>query len=193
MAVKNVKSNPWVFSEAGHAEGSGSAYGHYGTISGSTHGSDQVTLTAHGFVTGAGPVRLTGSDLPAGLSTGTDYWIIRVDADEIQFATSEANARAGTAVATSDDGSGTMTVTIPNSFPFPVYVKYITFDTADASADGTFSVLYESGGQQVVAEYNFVDADDTAPFQQAVESFVSSIYLDSVPTAGRVLIHHGRV
>ena len=194
MAVKNIRENPWVFSEAGHAEGlNPTGYNHYGTITASDHTTDSVTLTAHGFATGAGPLRLVGSDLPLGLLQATDYWAIVVDADTLQFALSEANARAGTQIATTDDGSGTMTLTLPNSFPFKVYVKYVTFDTADASADGTFSLLDAASGYQIVSEYNFVNVTDTAPFEQAVESFVPGLYLAALPTGGRVLIYHGRV
>jgi hypothetical protein len=67
-----------------------------------------VTCTAHGKISGYGPVRLTTSDtLPAGLSTGTDYWLINVDANTVKFATSAANALAGTAVDFTDVGAGT--------------------------------------------------------------------------------------
>lgn len=56
---------------------------------------DQVTITAHGF--------LTGLRVHVGLSGGgwdpnTDYYIIKVDANTVKIATSLANARAGTAI-----------------------------------------------------------------------------------------------
>lgn len=67
-----------------------------------------VTETAHGWITGD-RVYVTGSDLPAGLTTATIYYIIKVDANTYKFATSLANAVAGTAVDLTDFGSSTLT------------------------------------------------------------------------------------
>ncbi len=55
-----------------------------------------ITITAHGFFTGL-KVALSGTNLPTGLSA-TNYWVIVVDVDTIQVASSLANASAGTAV-----------------------------------------------------------------------------------------------
>jgi len=74
-------------------------------------GDDELTLTAHGLLTGDGPVQFTTTDtLPAGLSLATDYWVIRVDNDTIQVASSLANAIAGTLVDITDVGTGTHTL-----------------------------------------------------------------------------------
>lgn len=45
-----------------------------------------LTITAHGLVTGDGPVQLVGSDLPLPITTSTNYWVIRIDANTIQLA-----------------------------------------------------------------------------------------------------------
>lgn len=70
---------------------------------------NELTLTAHGAVTGYGPVRfaLTGdaSALPAPLAVLTDYWLIRVDDNTVKVATSFANAIAGTAIDIEDTGT----------------------------------------------------------------------------------------
>lgn len=72
---------------------------------------DELTATSHAMVTGDGPLRLTTSGtLPAGLSTATNYWVIKVDANTIQLATSYANAIAGTQIDITDTGSGTHTL-----------------------------------------------------------------------------------
>ena len=75
---------------------------------------NQITLTGHDFVTGETVVRLTTTDtLPTGLALLTDYWVIVIDANTIQLASSQANATAGTAVAFSDKGgSGTTTLNV---------------------------------------------------------------------------------
>jgi hypothetical protein len=57
-------------------------------------------------------VRFTnaGGALPVGLAAGTDYWTVRVSATTCRFATSLANAQAGTVISYTDGGSGTHTM-----------------------------------------------------------------------------------
>lgn len=62
-----------------------------------------ITITAHGFFTGL-KVALSGTNLPTGLSA-TNYWVIRVDANTIQLASSLVNANAGTAVHITGQGT----------------------------------------------------------------------------------------
>ncbi len=65
--------------------------------------SDAITLTGHIFETGN---KVTYSDgggtALTGLTDLTDYYVIKVDADTIQLATTAANAYAGTAIAIAD-------------------------------------------------------------------------------------------
>lgn len=73
-------------------------------------GSD-LTLTGHVYLTGDGPVRLTTTGaLPAPLLVATDYWLIKTGADEVQIASSRANALTGTEITLTDAGSGTNTI-----------------------------------------------------------------------------------
>jgi len=58
---------------------------------------DTITFAGHGFVTGD-PVTYTSSAGIGGLSTGTVYYVIRVDADTIQLALNAVNANAGTEI-----------------------------------------------------------------------------------------------
>jgi hypothetical protein len=71
-----------------------------------------VTVADHPYVTGDGPVRLTGTDLPAPLAELTDYWTVVASASALKFSTSYANAVAATPVTVdlTDVGSGTMTI-----------------------------------------------------------------------------------
>lgn len=72
---------------------------------------NELDLTTHAYLHGDGPVRLTTTDtLPAGLSTGTDYWIIYVGAGSISLAASLSDALSRTAVAFTDGGTGTHTI-----------------------------------------------------------------------------------
>lgn len=54
------------------------------------------------------------SNAPTGLSTNTIYYAIRVSATTIKFASSLANAQAGTGIDITADGSGTRTLNILN-------------------------------------------------------------------------------
>jgi hypothetical protein len=67
-----------------------------------TYTNDFNTYTKVRFTT-------TGA-LPVGLSLLTDYWTVRVDATHAKFATSLANAMAGSVIAYTDSGSGTHTM-----------------------------------------------------------------------------------
>lgn len=64
-----------------------------------------ITQTAHGFKTGLKGQFTTTGTLPAGLSTSTDYWLIVVDDDTYQVASTLANALAGTAINITDQGA----------------------------------------------------------------------------------------
>jgi Protein of unknown function (DUF3383) len=90
-----------------------------------------LLATGHGLNTGDGPIELTnsGGALPTGFSTLTDYWVIRVDANTLQIATSLANALAGTAVTFSADGTGTQTIN-PDTTLSPVLPFLVTGSAA---------------------------------------------------------------
>ena len=66
-----------------------------------------MTATSHGFLTGD-RVYVSGT-LPAGLTAGV-YYIIKVDANTVKLASSQANALAGTAVDITDYGAGTCSI-----------------------------------------------------------------------------------
>lgn len=77
------------------------------TLRGIDRTTGTIIVPGHGRDTGTGPVTLTTmGTLPAGLTPATSYWLIRVDADTLKLATSQANATAGTAVAFTDNGTG---------------------------------------------------------------------------------------
>ena len=72
-----------------------------------TVGSDEVGITAHGYLTGD-EVRIdtaTGATLAGGLTSGATYFVIAVNANTIQFAESAADAVAGTQVSISSVGT----------------------------------------------------------------------------------------
>lgn len=82
-----------------------------GTVTKVSPSADTVTVTAHGFLTGTKVQLTTTGTLPAGLATSTNYYLIAVDANTLAFATSQANALAGTKINITDYGIGTATIT----------------------------------------------------------------------------------
>lgn len=69
---------------------------------------NSLTATAHGLFTGDGPIQFTTTGtLPGGLTVATNYWIIAIDANTIQLATTFQNAWVPTAVTLTSAGSGT--------------------------------------------------------------------------------------
>lgn len=72
---------------------------------------DRITLPAHGFTTGVKGQFTTDGTLPSGLSTLTDYWIIRIDDDTISVADSLIDAEAGAVVLINSQGTGNHTFT----------------------------------------------------------------------------------
>lgn len=82
------------------------------TQSGSTvsTAADTFAIVGHGYYTGLKVQVSSTGTLPTGLSASTDYYIISVTSDTMRFATSLANALAGTYVDITAVGSGNMTV-----------------------------------------------------------------------------------
>lgn len=98
---------------------------------------DQLGITAHGFFSGDGPVRLaTSGTVPAGLSLGVDYWLLRQDANNLKLATTRAGAITGIADATfTTNGSGTQQINISLPFRSPrTYVPGSQVFSADLAA-----------------------------------------------------------
>src|SRR3990167_6131894 len=75
-----------------------------------------ATFTTDANTTGHAVYLTTTGTLPAGLATGTVYFVIRVDlnAGTFKLATTITNANAGTAINITDAGSGTHTVNTVN-------------------------------------------------------------------------------
>jgi microcystin-dependent protein len=69
------------------------------------------TLSGHGLTTGQSVYLTTTGALPTGLTANTLYYVIRIDANTFNLATSRANAIAGTKIATSGTQSGVHTLT----------------------------------------------------------------------------------
>ncbi len=71
---------------------------------------DTLTSAAHGLNTGDGflGIYTAAGTIPGGLAPVTDYWAIRVDANNVKLASSSTLAVAGTAIDITSAGSGTL-------------------------------------------------------------------------------------
>lgn len=84
------------------------------TASGFNTIANTVQLASHGYVTGD-KVKFTADDastLPSGIVAGTVYYVIRIDADSFQLATTFALAKVGTNISFTNDATGTATVKV---------------------------------------------------------------------------------
>ncbi len=111
-AWAGVVSTPLCYSRAG-AAGTGSITKSVttpGTSAAVNTTADTITVAAHGMATGAKIALTSAGTLPTGV-TATTYWMIVVDANTMQFASSLANAAAGTAIDLTTPGFGTHTLT----------------------------------------------------------------------------------
>lgn len=93
---------------------------------------DTCSKTAHGLLTGDGPIRVSnsGGALPAGLVVATDYWIIKVSADTFKFATTLINALNNAPINLTTNGTGTQTLSDTAS----------TLRSANLTVDGNLTV-----------------------------------------------------
>ena len=70
-----------------------------------TAATDQITMLDHGYTTGDSVTYSASGGTDTGLTAGT-YFVIVVDSNTIQLASTLVNANAGTAVALTGDGTG---------------------------------------------------------------------------------------
>lgn len=88
----------------------------------------------------------TSGTLPAGLSTATDYYVIKLTDTTCSFATSYANAVAGTAINITDAGTGTHNITtlLPRYTSGAGVKSFIWNTNATALGAATPSISYDA-------------------------------------------------
>lgn len=128
---------------------------------------DICTNVGHGLLTGDGPFQVSSSGtLPAGLTAATNYWVIKLDADTFKFASTLANAMAGTAVDITDAGTGTHTIadtasTVRPDDPFTVTGdaagNWFSLEVGDASL---LTILMNHADPGVAADLTAISNED---------------------------------
>lgn len=116
-----------------------------------TLGNENITLTAHNYVT-TDKIRLTTTGtLPSPLALATDYFIIKIDANTVRLASTEALAIAGTPINITTLNGGTHTVNVQDfedfsgdnsSQPKNVFISYI--DVLARSTTESFTAVFTS-------------------------------------------------
>ena len=96
------------------------------------------TKASHGLLTGNAVVLTTSGGLPAPLALSTTYYVIRVDANTFQLATTFANATAVQPIAVTTQGTGnhTATVSVPAAFTFAPTDVTLAAKTVTKTAHG---------------------------------------------------------
>jgi hypothetical protein len=110
-----------------------------------------ITMASHGYVTGLKgqlTVKSGGGTLPTGVTTGTDYFVIAVDASTIQLAASLADALAGTAINITDQG------TTANTFTFTATAIGGCSVHLEGSVDGLVWIDIASASANITATSN---------------------------------------
>jgi len=84
-------------------------------------GTDEITVIGHGYSTGDAInyylLPSDGAASPTNLTSGTQYFVIRIDDNTIQLATSLANANSGTNISIPGAGTDSATVLNPQGAP----------------------------------------------------------------------------
>jgi hypothetical protein len=102
---------------------------------------DTIDASSHPYITGDRVQLTTTGVLPAGLAAATDYWVIKVNADVVQLASSLANALAGTAVnITGAAGGGTHTSTSTEDLDG---LDSIRAHTLQVQSTGTYRIIFD--------------------------------------------------
>jgi hypothetical protein len=107
---------------------------------------DRITIPSHGLPLGLkGQLTSTGT-LPTGLALATDYFVIVIDANTIQLASSLANAEAGTAInITSQGSSGAVNTFTPTALAGATVQLQKSNDGTNWSNDGAAVAITGSG------------------------------------------------
>lgn len=104
---------------------------------------DVITATSHGLYNGDKVALTTSGTLPAGLSTGTDYWVISRTDDTLKLSATAG----GSAVDITDTGSGTHTITRNDGAASGVHVTVINQTTSQRTPDNGYTLTIDSENQ----------------------------------------------
>jgi len=140
-----------------------------------TVGSDSIAETAHGLNTGDVVQLSTTGTLPSPLAAATDYYVIRVDADNFQLAASAIDAEEGTPIdITTAAGGGTHTVTKQEKDGRALDVYVVNDVTATISGNvnvtqGTDPWIIGDGGNSITVDAVDLDIRDLTHVSDSIK------------------------
>jgi hypothetical protein len=131
---------------------------------------DLITLASDpGFMKIDGPVTFTnsGGALPAGLSTSTNYWLLRATATTYYVCTSQGAAMDGSYVDITDAGTGTQTMAHTDVMPyndrFNQFMREMLVMHAKAKKEGVlerpeqvYSTIFRQRAMEETVRRNFI-------------------------------------
>ncbi len=127
-----------------------------------------LSLTAHGLLTGDGPVQVSnaGGALPTGLVAATDYWVIKLTADTFKLATSRVSALIGQGITISGSGTGTQSIFSSGGTRNANSVVVGSVQAGNLSHDGRTHMILAAGFRNGFAgsEADFQPAGDDINF-----------------------------
>jgi len=127
---------------------------------------DGITITGHGLKTGQRSFfKADGSQLPAGILLGRDYYVIKIDNNTIKLAETFGEANSGTSIGITDIGTGTFelfySALFDFRFRFTAPSSYLTIfrvepDTMEYQVEGdyiystdeTYRMTYQANAQE---------------------------------------------
>jgi hypothetical protein len=105
-------------------------------------GTETLTGVAHGLLTGDRfRTRNVGGALPTGLAAATDYFAIRVDADNVKPCATSADAFANTPINLTGAGSGTTTIEYGLPYCIPTALAAPNTQIKSANDNGAWAAL----------------------------------------------------
>jgi hypothetical protein len=131
---------------------------------------NSITVTAHGWVTGTQVTYANGGGTSVvGLTSGSNYFVIRVNANTVKLATTYANAVAGTAI-TITDGIGTSHTLTP-----VIDAKFISLTGSNANVKLTVPTSSTvTAINSDVVDFAFTEGETCVFTAPAAISWVSS-------------------
>ncbi|MBO9610744.1 MAG: hypothetical protein J7639_32630, partial [Paenibacillaceae bacterium] len=128
-------------------------------------GTDTITSASHRLFTGMAVITTTAVN---GLATNTIYYVITVDADNFQLATSFANAVAGTKI----DLTGTAAVTVKQHFD-PLGGFYVTPTSDVTGASGAWARADRFVRRPSITDFGAATTNSAAANDEAFQAAIN--------------------
>lgn len=146
-----------------------------------------ISWTAHGLGLGSSVFLTTTGALPTGLSANTQYWVIPVNANSFELATSIANAIAGTAINTTGTQSGTQTAVsaVALSSGNASDIAFLSLPPGKWAVSATYQYVVGSGTTTtVLAGWVNTTSATTPPVQTSPANFTYNLTFSASQNPG---------